>query len=52
MPAPECDLCDRTLGVGRGQCFGTGSRGCKIVQSRLQLQAIRRDTTKAAKPNK
>jgi len=36
-----CDLCDRPIGEGKGQCRYIGSRGCKIVQGRLQLKAIR-----------
>lgn len=36
-----CDLCDRPVGEGPGRCAMIGSRGCKIVQGRLQMRAIR-----------
>lgn len=38
---PPCELCGRPAGSGRGRCRLTGDRGCKVVQGRNQVAAIR-----------
>jgi len=40
-PGDTCALCERPVGEGKGRCAYQGCRGCKIVQGRLQLEAIR-----------
>lgn len=39
---PDCSLCERPRGNGKGRCASPGDRSCKSIFGRLQVESIKK----------